>query len=524
MAADSPHVSDQSPTASSQQLSSVSASTARQLAAELAVSVTLSDASQDQSSSASGSMVQSSASRLQGTSQKALQSSVARGGGNPHQQGYPQLLAFQAGPSQTSPPAAATAAGEADDSSRALCTNGAGCEQPTASYSLSPQLSGSTPELKEAIELSLSHEALSPQQSNQELQHSHERGHDAGLPQPSVSSSPSRQLSASSPELNEAIRMSLSSDFLPEAELESASPSASQAESHCSTSQHAEPEPALTQLRAASASAARAPTSMEETNADEYPAKTSDAMFSHLRSTQCSASDPSSSASNADPLHKQEGQSHAAGPPTAATVPTPEDPTLSLPEPECESRAAPSSPSGQVRADVPQAPNSPATAQDSSPEQSQAHSTHEGQSQDSPVPGPDRPSSSGRTTPAPIHTSSSPKPPKPSPGTAAQIDGDAALALQLQKLELADEPGAAESSAAVPTAEAVDDDVDLAALQDVEVPLVGNQLPLAALVEDYEGSPRVCGNLVPVMQRFPYFRRIRGWLPVNAWLAAYCTQ
>ncbi len=118
-------------------------------------------------------------------------------------------------------------------------------------------------------------------------------------------------------------------------------------------------------------------------------------------------------------------------------------------------------------------------------------------------------SSAVQATPPAILTSSSPKPPDPSPGTAAQINKDEALARKLQTLELEDNPEAADA-AAEEASGGGDDDVDLAALQDVEVPLVGAQLPLAALVEDYEGSPRVCGNLLPLMQRFPYFRRIRG--------------
>jgi len=118
-------------------------------------------------------------------------------------------------------------------------------------------------------------------------------------------------------------------------------------------------------------------------------------------------------------------------------------------------------------------------------------------------------SSSVQATPPAILTSSSPKPPDPSPGTAAQINKDEALARKLQTLELEDNPEAADA-AAEEASGGGRDDVDLAALQDVEVPLVGDQLPLAALVEDYEGSPRVCGNLLPLMQRFPYFKRIRG--------------
>ena len=115
-------------------------------------------------------------------------------------------------------------------------------------------------------------------------------------------------------------------------------------------------------------------------------------------------------------------------------------------------------------------------------------------------------SPSRQLTPA-IVTSPSTKPSEPSPGTAAQIDGDAELARQLQNLDFSDES-------------TVDGDVDPRALQDVEVPLVGDQLPLAALVEDYEGSPRVSGNLVPLLKRFPYFRRIRGRSPYSTCIHA----
>jgi len=121
-----------------------------------------------------------------------------------------------------------------------------------------------------------------------------------------------------------------------------------------------------------------------------------------------------------------------------------------------------------------------------------------------------------QATPPAIQTSSCRKPPDPSPGTAAQINKDEALARKLQTLELEDNPEAADA-AAEEASGGGHGDVDLAALQDVEVPLVGDQLPLAALVEDYEGSPRVCGNLLPLMQRFPYFKRIRGQ-HVHLWL------
>ena len=527
MPADSSHVTDESLAASSE-LPSISASTARQLAAELAASVTLPHASQDQSCSASAvPALQGSASQPQGSFGGVQHRPLAGEGENPSQQGYPHLLQGQAKSSPASSSAAA-GAGEANASDSTLSKHEGHSERPKVVHSPSPQLSGSAPELKEAIQLSLSHDTLPLQQSHHELQYSCDAGHDAEQPQPSVSASPSRQLSASSPELNEAIRMSLSSDFLPEAEPEAAPPSASQIDLICSPGQHAEPhsEPdaSLTQLpeasstasMAASPTASVAPSAVESPSASEHPTNASGASSSYLRPTQISASHPSSSASDTEPLHKQERQSNAVGQPTAAPVPTPENPTKSRPFTSgSEARTALSSRPGQVKTDVQQASNSPATAQDNSPGQSPPHTTHQGQSQGSPAQDAPLSPSSGRTTPAPILTSSSPKPPNPSPGTAAQIDGDAALARQLQKLELSSESAAAESSAAAPAADAVDADVDLAALQDVEVPLVGDQLPLAALVEDYEGSPRVCGNLVPLMQRFPYFRRIRGLLPIN---------
>ena len=89
-----------------------------------------------------------------------------------------------------------------------------------------------------------------------------------------------------------------------------------------------------------------------------------------------------------------------------------------------------------------------------------------------------------------------------------QMAGDAAMAVALQE----DENRAALMEAA-PAPEGLEEGpINLAALHDVEVPLVGQQLPLATLLEDYEGSPRVRGNLMPLLQRFPYFRRIRGRL------------
>lgn len=105
-----------------------------------------------------------------------------------------------------------------------------------------------------------------------------------------------------------------------------------------------------------------------------------------------------------------------------------------------------------------------------------------------------------------------------------QMAGDAALAQELQQAEMqavgmgvpSDPEGTLIADAPAPSTQEAEPPqegaIDLAALQDVEVPLVGSQLPLATLLEDYEGSPRVRGNLMPLLQRFPYFRRIKGTL------------
>lgn len=87
--------------------------------------------------------------------------------------------------------------------------------------------------------------------------------------------------------------------------------------------------------------------------------------------------------------------------------------------------------------------------------------------------------------------------------------GDAAFAMQLQDAldHHRDTPQEPREEA---HQEEEEEEVDLAALQDVQVAPVGQHLPLATLVADYEGSPRVRGNLMPLLQRFPYFRRIKG--------------
>lgn len=41
-------------------------------------------------------------------------------------------------------------------------------------------------------------------------------------------------------------------------------------------------------------------------------------------------------------------------------------------------------------------------------------------------------------------------------------------------------------------------------------PLVGPQQPMPALVRAFQSSPRVFGNLAPIVHIFPHFREIRG--------------
>lgn len=506
----------EAPDTSAQHLPSISETTARQLASKLAASVIVPHASQEHSSSSSAPVTQGSASQLQGMYTRSSR------WGDPLPQGYPKLLGSQEGSHEPSLPAGT----DADVCKVALCPHEGSPEHPEVAHSPSPELAGETSELELAIQLSLSHEALPLDHSDQELQHSGDTGHAAEQPQLCMSASPSRQVSESS-ELNEAISLSLSSEFLPETEPESTSLSLTQSELHGSDSPptappHSDPHPPLGQPSAASPLTSARESSHAGGHSVSSPSP-------HFGPTSASASGLSSSASVVDTLHQQEEESctaggptvgtptaetPAAGPHTAGNPTTPDGPTSSSSQaPESDSEepeAAPNSPE-HMMTDVQQAPNSPGQSQPQSAQESHI----------SPAPTAPLPSSFQYTPPPAILTSPSPKPPDPSPGTAAQIDGDAALARQLQKLELEDESAADESSApAQAPAEAVDDDVDLAALQDVEVPLVGDQLPLAALVEDYEGSPRVCGNLVPLLQRFPYFRRIRGWSGFNACMPA----
>lgn len=480
----------------SQQLPAVSPSTARQLAAELAESVQLPHSSSDPAASTLRTKTRIATQQPQEASVESPLPSSSVVTRDSHQ-GDPQQEAGAPSPSASEATGEGVASGkgsEVDSSAR----------QPSLPHSPSPQLAGSTPELKQAIELSLSHEFLP--NTSQQGQADQSTGHIAE--QPSVSASPGRQPSDSSPELNEAIRMSLSAEFLPQVEHELASPSASTSPS---SHQHAEPDSCPSQHTAA---ASTDPTSTSVPVNSVSQVQSPVAMSAQSRSPQISMPHPTSSASHASQhaellrTHKEQPQASTGPTPGLHPTPVTAPQRHSLPE-SAESEAAPSSPVHNSTA-AQEAPNCPALVKESSPAQSPTKTEQQGPSTNSPAPDSLHASTSGRATPAPIHTSSSPKPPKPSPGTAAQIDGDAALALQLQKLELGNEAAEADSSTAAAPAEALEDDVDLAALQDVEVPLVGEQLPLAALVEDYEGSPRVCGNLVPLMQRFPYFRRIRG--------------
>ena len=499
MTMNSSHVTAEPASAPSQQLLSVSPSMARQLAAELADSVQLPHPSQV-SSPASALTTKGIAAQQPEKGFVGNPPSSSSGVSRHSHQGYPQQ---EAGPPSSS---ASEATAEAAASQKGLAED-TSAGQPSLAYSSSPQLAGSTPELRQAIKLCLSQDFLPQEMSNQQGQPDESTGHNAE--QPSVSASPSRQQSGSSPELKEAIRMSLSAEFLPQVEPELACPSASSSPSSC---QHAERDLCPSQHTAAASASTDPPSASVPLNASVSQVQGHGVTSAPSSSTQASTSHPSSSACHAS-QHLELLQMHAEEP-QALTVlhPAPEasaPPRQSLPE-SAQSEAAPSSPVHNSMA-AQEAHNRPASVQDSSPVQSPTQTWQEDPSAKSPAPDSLHASTSGQATPAPIHTSPSPKPPKLSPGTAAQIDGDAALALQLQKLELGNEAAEADSSTAAAPAEALEDDVDLAALQDVEVPLVGEQLPLAALVEDYEGSPRVRGNLVPLMQRFPYFRRIRGW-------------
>ena len=371
-------------------------------------------------------------------------------------------------------------------------------EQPSRSHSRDPQLPGSSFELIEAIKLSLSQEFLSGHLSGLPGPSDHE----ADAEHPSIAEGPSREQSGSSSEMKEAIRMSLSEEFLPQAEAE--------------TPPEAEPDPSCSQQQ-----------SNQDPRLLSHPCSTSSSPLSN----SLSVSHASDMREDAGRFHNEEESKPAGHPYVGSPTTSPLVPHATTSPGAVRSGQDPSSPatdgtchaSGQA-ADGPLtghldtapaasdselvSPNIP-TAQ--AEPQAFATALDPGQSTHSPTSnlGHGYISLPGHTPPAPIHTSAPPKPPEPSPGTAAQIDRDAALALKLQELELGDNTEAATATAETAGQEA-DDEVDLSALQDVEVPLVGDQLPLAALVEDYEGSPRVCGNLVPLMQRFPYFRRIRG--------------
>lgn len=353
---------------------------------------------------------------------------------------------------------------------------------PELSPSTSAQLAGSIPELNAAIKLSMRQE-FPPGPVSDSHEPSASRGDSE---QPSTSESPSRQPSGSSPELREAIRMSLSQESI-HAEVEAGTASTQQA---CEPSSHHVSSPSSSSSAASDAS-----------DATEY----AEPVMPEEEDYQAAAPSPSSASPS--------GLLAACNPhgPVQSQYGT-HGPVLDMPSSPHSSH----SPSTAEHADGTAADsraeavmhNSPSVS-DSEPGPSAA-ALPQGQSSGSLAAGSAHASASGQATPPAIRTSLSPRPPDPSPGTAAQINNDEALARKLQTLELDDNPEGADAAAAAATSEEIDDEVDLAALQDVEVPFVGDQLPLAALIEDYEGSPRVCGNLMPLMQRFPYFRRIRG--------------
>ena len=340
---------------------------------------------------------------------------------------------------------------------------------PDLSPGTSAQLAGSLPELNAAIQLSLSQDyppgSLSASQEP--------AGFRADAEEPQTSQSPSRQASGSSPELREAIKMSLSHEFLP-----------------------AEFEPASSQQPSMPSSHPVSPSSSSSTDSS-------------------AASDVSDVTEYADSVLPEEEEQHADPPSPSVPEPSAPSPNSLDPAKSRHHRHAPihDSPGAVSAAQTSAAGHlgsfSPEPVPHNSPDASAsqpgpcAAALPEEESPHSPSAAPA--SSSVQATPPAIQTSSSPKPPDPSPGTAAQINKDEALARKLQTLELEDNPEAADAAAEEASGSG-HGDVDLAALQDVEVPLVGDQLPLAALVEDY----RVCGNLLPLMQRFPYFKRIRG--------------
>lgn len=353
---------------------------------------------------------------------------------------------------------------------------------PELSPSTSAQLAGSAPELNAAIKLSMRQEFPPGPMSD-----SHEPSASrADSKQPSTSQSPSRQPSGSSPELREAIRMSLSQE-----------------------SSHAEVEAGTTSIQQA--------------------CERSSNHISSPSSSSSAASDASDATEYAEPVMPEEEDYQAAAPSPSSPSPSgllaacnPHGPAQSqygIHGPVLDMPRSPHSshsPSTAEHADGTAADSSSEAVMHNSPSVSDsepgpsAAALPQGQSSGSLAASSAHAPASGQATPPAIRTSLSPRPSDPSPGTAAQINNDEALARKLQTLELDDNPDGADVAAAAATSEGVDDDVDLAALQDVEVPFVGDQLPLAALIEDYEGSPRVCGNLMPLMQRFPYFRRIRG--------------
>ncbi|KAA6420458.1 MAG: hypothetical protein FRX49_09619 [Trebouxia sp. A1-2] len=452
-------------------------SEARHVAAQLAVSVLMPHHDEDlRSPSASYTHTQGSSQRPAAPQQPSIplphSSSSQRSTQNPSTQSAPSSAVLRPQPhasalqegllDQPSTSAASLCGPQAASMPLQSLPQEGSLPLPDLSPGTSAQLAGSIPELNAAVQLSLSQDCPP--------------GFRADTEEPQISQSPSRQESGLSPELREAVRMSLSHEFLP-----------------------ADFEPASSQ---------------QPSMPSSHPVSTS----SSSSTDSSAASDVSDATEYADPVLPEEEKQHAD--PPSPSLPEPAAPSLNSPEPAQSGHyghapvldspgtvhAAQSSATGHLGSfspkPVPQ--NSPdASASEARPS---AAALPEEESPQSPSAAPA--SSSVQASPPAILTSSSHKPPDLSPGTAAQINKDEALARKLQTLELEDNPEAAD--AAGEEASGGDhDNVDVAALQDVEVPLVGDQLPLAALVEDYEGSPRVYGNLLPLMQRFPYFRRIR---------------
>ena len=490
------------PSAPRQQLPSVSPSMARQLASELADAVQLPQPRQDQSSTASAPVAQGIAAQPQSPLFESLPPASEQGPhseDNAHKDDRYSSSSLHVEAAEQDAVIGEPAEGDEGLSIQPLLASSPDVQQ-------QQQLTGSTPELQEAIRLSLSQVFLPGALSDPGEQLDSPR---QNAEMPSVPASPIMQSSASLADLSNAVRASSRVKCLDDAE------SAALSESSPSPGQRAEVarDSPLTQLPSPASAPLVPSTSSASVKDAESWARSVAELSPHLAASSASDPHPCSSASQLSqhPKHLLQLQEEEPDVSHSSYLPLPSTPGSDKAEqawPESQQPEAGSNSPVHIRA----VPNSPVSAHDTSPMRSHTHTPQKGPPAEGAEADPSLASTSAGSTPAPASSSSSPQPPKPSPGTAAQIDGDAALAIRLHQLELGGESAEADSSAAAAPADALDD-VDLAALHDVEVPLVGDQLPLAALMDDYEGSPRVCGNLANLMQRFPYFRRIRGdWL------------